>query len=70
MAPIYSGQFSNPGRVVAFNTIERWSEDVSEVIARDIVRRLGLAGDELPPSLESFVDRHLCPDRQLTFRLA
>jgi len=32
------------------------------------MRRLGLA--ELPSSLESFVERHLGPDRQLTLRLA
>jgi hypothetical protein len=34
------------------------------------MRRLGLAGEALPSSLESFVDRHLGPDRQLTLRLA
>jgi hypothetical protein len=34
------------------------------------MRRLGLAGDELPSSLEAFVDQHLGPDRQLTLRLA
>ena len=27
---ILSGQYNNPIRVVAFNTAERWSEDVSE----------------------------------------
>jgi hypothetical protein len=45
-----SGQFNDPVRVVAFNTTERWSEDVSEDVAREITRRLGLAGDELPSS--------------------
>jgi len=34
-----AGQFSNPIRIVAFNTAERWSEDVSED-----VRRLGAFG--------------------------
>ena len=34
------------------------------------MRRLGLAGDEVPSSLEGFIDRHLSPDRQLTLRLA
>lgn len=29
------GQYKNPLRVVAFNTAERWSEDVSEVVAHD-----------------------------------
>jgi hypothetical protein len=43
---------------------------VSEDIALEIMRRLGLAGDELPSSLESFVDRHLGSNRQLALRLA
>jgi hypothetical protein len=39
-------------------------------IAREIMRRVGLAGDALPSSLEAFVDQPLGPDRQLTLRLA
>jgi hypothetical protein len=39
-------------------------------IAREIMRRLDLAGDELPTALEEFVERHLGPERQLTLRLA
>jgi hypothetical protein len=65
-----SGQYANPVRIVAFNTAERWAEDTSEDVAREIMRRLGLAGDELPSPLEGFVDRHLGPERQLTLRLA
>ena len=68
ISDLIAGQYDNPVRVVAFNTAERWSEDVSEYVAREIMRRLGLAGDELPSSLEGFVDRHLGPDRQLTLR--
>jgi hypothetical protein len=70
IADLMSGQYSDPVRVVAFNTTERWSEDVSEDVAREIMRRLDLAGDELPSSLESFVERHVGSDRQLTLRLA
>ena len=33
------------------------------------MRRLGLACDEVPSSLEGFIDRHSV-DRQLTLRLA
>ncbi|MGB8603980.1 hypothetical protein [Bradyrhizobium sp.] len=40
------------------------------VAPREIMRRLGLAGDEVPSLLEGFIDRHLGPDRQLTLRLA
>jgi hypothetical protein len=70
ISDLMSGQYQAPVRVIAFNVAERWANDVSEDIAREIMRRLGIAGDELPPSLEGFVDQHLGPDRQLTLRLA
>jgi hypothetical protein len=34
-----SGQFNDPIRVVAFNTLEHWSEDVTEYIAFEIQTR-------------------------------
>jgi hypothetical protein len=64
------GQYEHPIRVVALNTAEGWSADASEDVAREIMRRVDLAGDELPPSLEAFVDQHLGADRHLTLRLA
>jgi len=67
---LMSGQYSDPVRVVAFNSVDHWSEDASEDIAREILRRLDLAGDALPSSITVFVDSHLGPDRQLTLRLA
>jgi hypothetical protein len=67
---LMSGQYSHPVRVVAFNTAEHWSEDASEDVAREIMRRLDLAGHEPPSSIAAFVDSHLGPDRQLTLRLA
>ncbi|HMI13328.1 MAG TPA: hypothetical protein VK567_17395 [Bradyrhizobium sp.] len=67
---LMSGQYSDPVRVVAFNTAEHWSEDASEGVAREIMRRLDLAGQELPSSIQAFVDGHLGPGRQLTLRLA
>ena len=67
---LMSGQYNDPVRVVAFNTSEHWSEDASEDVAREIMRRLDLAGGALPSSLAAFVDSHVGPDRQLTLRLA
>ena len=67
---LMSGQYSDPVRVVPFNTAEHWAEDASEDVAREIMRRLDLAGHELPSSIQAFVDSHLGPDRQLTLRLA
>ena len=67
---LMSGQYSDPVRVVAFNTTEHWSEDASEDVAQEIMRRLDLAGGAQPSSLAAFVDSHIGPDRQLTLRLA
>jgi hypothetical protein len=33
---LLTGQYKNPVRVVAFNTAERWSEDISEDVAEEI----------------------------------
>jgi hypothetical protein len=67
---LLSGEYSNPIRVVAFNTAERWSEDVSEDVARELRRRCDLQMRELPAAISDFVERHEGPDRrQLTLRL-
>ena len=63
-------QYSNPVRVIAFNTAERWSRDVSEDIAHELRRRSDLQLMDLPPCLEEFVRQHEYDDRkQLTLRL-
>jgi hypothetical protein len=55
-----TGQFNNPVRVVAFNTSEGWSRDVSEDVAREVLRRL--AGRRLAASLRQFVETYLDED--------
>jgi hypothetical protein len=70
IADLLSGQFSDPVRVVAFNTLEHWSEDLSEEIAAEIQARCDIAGDGVPDHLQDFVRRHRRHDRQLTLRLA
>ena len=42
---LLSGEYRNPIRVVAFNTAERWSEDVSEDVARELRRRCDLQAE-------------------------
>jgi hypothetical protein len=37
---LITGQYDRPVRVVAFNTAEGWSADVSEDVAREVMRRL------------------------------
>ena len=66
---LMSGQYSDPVRVVAFNTAEHWAEVVSQGVALEIQRRLDLAGDELPSSIESFIEMDAGPSRQLSLRL-
>jgi hypothetical protein len=63
---LLTGQYSSPVRVVAFNTAERWSEDV----AQEIRRRCDLQMSELPVSISDFVEQHEGHDRrQLTLSL-
>src|ERR1700712_1879675 len=45
---LLTGQYKDPIRVVAFNTVERWSEDVSEDVAREIRRRFDLQLADVP----------------------
>ena len=66
---LISGQYNNPVRVISFNTAEGWSQDVSEDIALEIQRRHDLIGEDLPSTIQSFVDDHVRYDRQLTLRL-
>ena len=55
---LLTGQYNNPISVVAFNTAERWSEDVSEDVARELRRRCDLQARELPAAISDFVERH------------
>ncbi|WFU14380.1 hypothetical protein [Bradyrhizobium sp. CB3481] len=55
---LLNDQYRNPIRVVAFNTAERWSEDVSKDVARELRRRCDLRMRDLPASLLDFVERH------------
>ena len=58
IADLLDGQYSNPVRVVGFNTAEGWSRDVSEDVARELSRRCAEEARDLPSSLEEFVDRY------------
>jgi hypothetical protein len=67
---LLAGQYNNPIRAVAFNTAQRWSEDVSEDIARELRRRCDLQMRGLPAAISDFVERHEDQDqRQLPLRL-
>ena len=55
---ISSGEYSNPVRVVAFNTVEGWSRDVTEDIARALLEQEARNSD-LSESAKRFVERVL-----------
>jgi hypothetical protein len=55
---ISDGEYSNPARVVAFNTAEGWSRDVTEDIARALLEREAREAD-LSESARRFVERVL-----------
>jgi hypothetical protein len=67
---LMSGQFNDPVRVVAFNTLEHWAQDVSRDVALEIQSRCDIDGHDVPETLRDFVDSHAGPDRQLALRLA
>jgi hypothetical protein len=52
---LVEGQFSHPVRIVAFNTAEGWSRDVTVDIA-DEVRRLYVERDDVPDSVLQFTE--------------
>lgn len=69
IANLMVGEYRDPRRVIAFNTLEHWSEDVSEDVAREIQRRSDLTYNDVPSALQAFVDRHAGREKQLALRL-
>src|SRR5882757_5695562 len=67
---LLTGQYKDPVRIVAFNTAEGWSQDVSEDVAHELRRRCDLQLRDVPSSIQNFVERHEGHDRhQLSLRL-
>jgi hypothetical protein len=67
---LLDSQYRDPVRVVAFNTFEGWSQNVSADIAQELRRRCDLQLRDVPSSIQDFAERHDRLDRQLTVRLA
>jgi hypothetical protein len=55
---LLAGQYKSPIRVVAFNTAENWSQDVSADVAQELRRRCDLQQRDIPFFLQDFVDRY------------
>jgi hypothetical protein len=58
---IISGEYRNPLRVVAFNTVEGWSRDVSEDIANEVLGRTNYTDATLGVGTRRFIDSHVTP---------
>jgi hypothetical protein len=58
---LISGQYDDPIRVVAFNTAEGWSRDVSEDIAYEVLDQAHEADETLTEGTRRFIDRYVTP---------
>jgi hypothetical protein len=56
-----SGQYRNAVRIVAFNTAEGWSRNVSEDIANAVLDQAYDADETLSEDTKRFIDRHVIP---------
>ena len=55
---LLGGQYKSPVRVVAFNTAQEWSQDISADVAQELRRRCDLQQIDIPFFLQVFVDRY------------
>jgi hypothetical protein len=58
IADLLTGQYTDPQRVIAFNTSEKWSQDVSEDVAHELRHRCDLQMRDVPFFLQDFTDRY------------
>jgi len=59
---LLEGQYSSPVCVVAFNTAEGWSRDVTDEIAAELAQACA-DRDEISPSIADFIADHTRPSR-------
>jgi hypothetical protein len=67
---LLTGQFNNPLRVIAFNTAEGWSRDISEDMAWELTRRVRSDQKPLTAPTRAFVEFHIGEDELLQLKLA
>jgi hypothetical protein len=70
IAELIAGQFNDPVRVIAFNTLEHWSQDVTLDIAAEIQTRCDIDGTAVPEHIQDFVRSHTDPAPPLALRRA
>ena len=65
IADLLAGQFNDPVRVIAYNTLEHWSQDISEDVALEIQSRCDIEGAGIPEHIQYFVANFATPARKL-----
>jgi hypothetical protein len=55
---LLEARYNNPVRVIGFNTEERWSRDVSEDVAHELLQRCADQLREPPEFLQGFLERY------------
>ena len=60
---LMAGQFNDPVRVIAFNTLEHWAKDVSAEVAAEIQTLCDIDGEPVPEHVGDFVSRHAASAR-------
>ena len=55
---LVAGCFSDPVKVLSFNTLEHWMKDISTDVADEIRARCDIDGVRLPDYLSDFVESH------------
>jgi len=63
ISDLLKGEYSDPVRIVGFNTAEGWSRDVSEDVGSELQYRCDREGTDVPAGLEGFIERHVRRDR-------
>ena len=56
---LYTHQYHDPVRVIAFNTQQGWSRDVSVEVADKVLRKVESAHGALPSATRAFLEEHL-----------
>jgi hypothetical protein len=70
IAELMSGQFNEPARIIAYNTLEHWSQDVSRDIADEIQTRCDIEGRTIPEHIRDFVASCVAPARRSALQFA
>jgi hypothetical protein len=70
VADLMWGQFNDPIRIVVFNILEHWADDISEEVPGEILDRFDIEGIGVPENMRDFVASHTSRARKLGLRLA